>query len=59
MWVFGENFEYWTSSENSDKQHFVWTVSDNDKIYGYNWSIYDGVYVVVRPVITIKKSSLN
>ena len=65
MWVFGENYYYWTSSADTDKNNYVWTVfslpTDLSTEYLNSYPVYNnfnGFGGVVRPVITINKSNL-
>ena len=58
-WVYNSNYWYWTMSPNNDSASYVWDVSrdgslSSNSVYYGNY----GYFGVVRPVITISKSSI-
>ena len=54
-WVYNSNYWYWTMSPNNDSASYVWNVGGGGSLSNYN---VDGLDIVVRPVITISKSSI-
>ena len=54
-WVYNSNYEYWTMSPNNDSASNVWYVSS---VGGLSRNSVDTNHFVVRPVITISKSSI-
>ena len=60
-WAYGSNYSYWTSSQNPNKQSYVWDVVFNGNIgkISVNGNYDSGsIAIAVRPVITISKSTL-
>ena len=55
-WVYNSNYYYWTMSPWNDSASRVWYVYSDGGLYDYHYVYID--YVVVRPVITISKSSI-
>ena len=53
-WVYNSNYYYWTMSPWNDSASGVWCVRDGGSLGGYSV----GIGSVVRPVITISKSSI-
>ena len=68
MWIFGEGYDYWTSSSSEDIDNVIWVIKpygfiETDGLFStrpvYNLSPYVGTAnPVLRPVITISKSAL-
>ena len=58
LWVFGENYYYWTMTPNTDKTIDVWNVDLRWHGSMTSRSVHGG-YRAVRPVVTIKKSALE
>ena len=62
-WVYSNNYWYWTMSQYNDSSYDVWIVMSNG-VLGGNGAGHSGGgdggddYGVVRPVITISKSSI-
>ena len=55
-WVYNSNYWYWTMSQYQDEMIRVWRVGGSGNVDAL--SVYDNVGRIVRPVITISKSSI-
>ena len=58
-WVYSNDYSYWTMSQYETSSSAVWSIKYNGGGYLANASVSDSQQIVVRPVITIKKSALN
>ena len=56
-WLYNSNYCYWTMSQYNDSASYVWIVGDGGSLYGNG--VYSNGIRVVRPVITLSKSSLS
>ncbi len=55
-WVYSNNYWYWTMSPYNDSASSVWSVTNDGSLSSYR--VYSFHNLVVRPVITISKSSI-
>ena len=55
-WVYNSNYYYWTMSQYGDYDLAVWDVGSGGDVRSNN--VMDS-YVVVRPVVTLKKSAIK
>ena len=58
MWVFGEDYYYWTMTTNTDKTSEVWSISSRSNGMINSNGVQYGYIEVVRPVIVLDKSVL-
>ena len=56
-WLYNSNYCYWTMSQYNGSASYVWIVGDGGSLYGNG--VYSNGIRVVRPVITLSKSSLS
>ena len=55
-WLYNSNYSYWTMSPYNNSTYLVWYVSTSGSLISSGYGVGD--YRVVRPVITISKSSI-
>ena len=56
-WVYNSNYWYWTMSQKGDSPSTLWFIIQNGSLSPS--SVYNKYRVVVRPVVTLLKSSLS
>ena len=59
IWMYNNNYWYWTMSPKTDSNTDVWFVASNGNMYTNSSDYYDGSHFgFVRPVIVLPKSAL-
>ncbi len=58
-WMFNNDYNYWTNTSYADSSANLWGVSSDGYLKKFSVSSYYGLFGVVRPVITLKKTILG